>query len=180
MPNKNDELYGLVAEFEDAESLLEAARQTRNAGYVKVRAHTPYYVEGLADILEKRANYLPYLIPLCLAFGAFLGYYLQFYTSVFSYEFNVGGRPLASWPAFMQVTFEVAILTAGVLSVLFLFAQNGLPLPYHPIFNTPNFQNASRSSFFLCIEVTDRQFSLGQTRAFLEELEPVNVSEVPR
>ncbi|NDJ84936.1 MAG: DUF3341 domain-containing protein [Chloroflexi bacterium] len=176
--NGNGGLYGIVAEFEDADSLLVAARQTREAGYKSVRAFTPYHVEGLADLLEKRINMLPYLIPAALFFGAFMGYILQSYTSVFTYQLNVGGRPPDSWPAFMLITFEIAILTAAFVAFFLMFAQNGLPQPYHPIFNAPNIETASHSRFFLCIEVTDQQFDLENTTAFLQGLEPVAVSEV--
>jgi hypothetical protein len=174
----NDTMHGLVAEFEDSQSLMAAARATRDAGYKKVRAYTPYHVEGLADVLGQNMNILPFAIPLGLFFGAFMGYVLQLYTSTGVYEWNIAGRPVVSWPAFMPVTFEVAILTAAIVAVLIMFVHNGLPLPYHPIFNTPNFDTASHSRFFLCIEADDKQFNLEETTAFMQDLAPVKVSEV--
>ncbi len=176
--NGNDTMYGLVAEFEDSRSLLAAVHRTKEAGYEKVRAYTPYHVEGLAQALGQNLNILPIAIPLGLFFGAFVGYVLQLYTSVNVYEWIIAGRPLASWPAFMPVTFEMSILIAATTVVIIFFAHNGLPLPYHPIFNTPNFDTASHSRFFLCIEADDAQFDLEQTGAFMQELEPIQVSEV--
>lgn len=176
--NGTNILYGLTAEFDNPESLMDAALEARGAGYQKLRAHTPFHVEGLADVLEDRINYLPYLIPMAIFFGFFMGYILQAWTSTEVYELNVGGRPLLSIPAFLPVIFEVGILTAGLAAVGFMFAQNGLPLPYHPIFNAENIDTASHSHFFLCIEASDRQFDLQGTKAFLESLEPINVSEV--
>lgn len=177
--NGNGDLYGLVAEFEDSTSLLAAARQAREAGYEQVRAYTPYPVEGLVDVLDRnRPNVFAYAVPIGLAAGAFVGYILQSYTSVFTYDLNVGGRPLVSWPAFMLVTFELAILFAALTTVIAFFAQNGLPLPYHPIFNTPGADKISSEGFFLCIETRDRRFDVEQTKTFLEQLDPVNVSEV--
>lgn len=176
--NGDGQLFGLVAEFEDADSLLEAAKQTRAAGYTRVSAYTPYYVEGLADTLEKRANPYPYVVPLALFLGALLGYLLQYGTSTITYELNVGGRPYVSWPAFMLITFEVGILVAGIATVVTLFIGNGLPLPHHPIFNAPNIEAASHSRFFLCIERADKKFNEQRTKEFLHSLEPVDVSGV--
>lgn len=177
--NGNHDLYGLTAEFDNPESLMEAAREARAAGYTKLRAHTPFHVEGLADTLENRINYLPYVIPMAIFFGFFMGFILQYWTSVNVYQLNVGGRPDVSLPAFIPVIFEMGILIAGLSAVGLMFAQNGLPLPYHPIFNAKNIDSASHSHFFLVIEATDRQFNLQEAKAFLQEMGPINVSEVP-
>lgn len=172
-------LYGLVAEFDNSQSLMAAARQARQAGYTRMSAHTPYHVEGLTEILdEKRASVTRYVVPLALVFGAFAGFVLQYWTSTSVYELNVGGRPLVSLPAFIPVTFEVAILVAGLTAIIFMFMENGLPLPYHPIFNAENIDTASHSHFFLCIDVSDQLFDREQTKDFLEAMKPLNVSEV--
>jgi hypothetical protein len=172
-------LYGLVAEFNDAESLLNAARRVRSEGYREVRAYTPYWVDGLTEILGQRSfGYVPYLAIGGLVLGVLVGFLIQYYTSVYSYPLNVGGRPLNSWPSFLLVTFEIGILFAGLGTVLGFFLQTNLPLPYHPVFNTPKFELASRDHFFLCVEVTDPKFQLNTTKALLESLEPLNVSEV--
>lgn len=171
-------MYGLAAEFEDSASLKEAAQKARDAGFKDVEAYTPYWVDGLAEIVGSKASVLPYIVVAALFTGAFLGFMLQYTTDVIDYPINVGGRPFNSWPAFMLVTFEVGILFAALSSLFWLLARTGLPLPYHPIFNTPNIEMASRSSFFLCIPVTDRQFNLQRTKEFLESLGPVAVSEV--
>ena len=172
-------VYGLMAEFSDSESLLDAARKTRKAGYKDVQAYTPYWVEGLTDILGKPVNLAPYVVLIGLVLGAFIGFFMQYYTSVYGYPLNVGGRPLNSWPAFILITFELAVLVSGLMVVGALFFQTGLPLPYHPVFNAPNIAEASRSHFFLCIEAKDGRFNPEETKTFLQELGALEVSEVP-
>ena len=110
--------------------------------------------------------------------GGLGGYLLEYWTSVMDYPINVGGRPLHSWPAFIPVTFETTILFAAFSAVLGMLALNGLPMPYHPVFNVPRFALASRDQFFLCIEAIDPHFDREITRRFLERLEPQSVSEV--
>jgi hypothetical protein len=161
-------MYGLVAEFHDEEQLKHAAEQVRAAGYKNVRAFTPFRVEGLHEILGQHSSLLPWLVLLAMGAGVLAGYAMQYYTDVISYPMNVGGRPLNSWPSFVIICFELAILFGGLTALGGMLAFNGLPLPYHPIFNTPNFELATGNRFYLCIEATDRRFHLQRTRQFLE------------
>lgn len=171
-------IYGLAAEFKDSESLVKAARAAKEAGYQRVEAFSPYYVEGLGKTLGYDFKWLGWVLLAGLVVGGLGAYYLQWVTDVLSYALNIGGRPYNSWPAFMLTTFELSILFAGLGVGVGLLIAAGLPLPYHPAFNTPNFEKASSEAFFICIEVTDGQFDLNETRLFLQGLAPVNVSEV--
>jgi hypothetical protein len=171
-------LYGLVAEFTTPESLLEATRRARSAGYQHMEAYTPFPVEGLAEALGFHHTYMPLVVLLGGLVGGVGGYMLQYWVNVIDYPLNVGGRPLHSWPAFIPVTFELTILVAALSAVLGMLALNGLPMPYHPLFNVPRFALVTRDGFFLCIEARDPQFDRVETRRFLESLTTYGVTDV--
>lgn len=170
--------YGLMAEFANPESVLGAAQRAFAAGYRHMDAYTPFPVDGLAEAIGFRRTGLPLIVLLGGIAGGLGGYALQYWVSVLAYPLNIGGRPLHSWPAFVVVTFELTILVAALAAVLGMLALNGLPKPYHPVFNVPRFALASEDRFFLCIEATDPQFEPEQTRRFLEECHADQVSEV--
>jgi hypothetical protein len=179
-PLELDELYGLLAEFKTPGALLVAARAARHAGYKRVEAYSPFPVHGLTHALGQVPTKLPMLTMLGGVLGAGSGYALQYWSMVLNYPINVGGRPMHSWPAFFPVTFETAVLGAALFSVFGMLALNGLPMPYHPVFNVPEFKLASRDRFFLCIQSVDKQFGRATTREFLESMQPLGIYEVPR
>ncbi len=178
MSDNGAELYGLMAEFSDPHELVEKARAARQAGYSQMDAYTPFPVHGLAEVIGVKRDWVPYIVLLGAIGGGVVGFLLQIYTSVFAYPLNVGGRPLNSWPAFMVVTFEGAVLIAALLGVAGMLALNNLPLPYHPVFSVPRFNLASSNRFFLCLMFTDPNFDPEETRQFLESLEPEGIYEV--
>jgi len=172
-------IYGMMAEFDSASDLVAAARRTREEGYHKIDAYSPFPVEGLAEEIGFRKNSVPLVVLIGGLLGCMSGYALQYWISAVSYPINVGGRPYNSWPAFIVVTFEMTILFAGLAAVLGMLALNGLPMPYHPVFNVPRFAFATRDRFFLIIFSSDAKYDAVATRAFLENLGPRSISEVP-
>jgi hypothetical protein len=171
-------IYGLMAEFERPEDLIAAVRRVREAGYRRYDAYSPYPVEGLAEAMKLGVTAVPLIVFIGGLAGGLSGFYMQYYASVIGYPMNVGGRPLDSWPAFIPITFELTVLVGGLFGFLGTLALNGLPMPYHPVFNVPGFAAASRNRFFLCIESRDRRFDRVRTRELLERLQALEVSEV--
>ena len=175
---KRDPIYGVMAEFDSAQALVDAANKTHAAGYRKIDAYSPFPVEGLADAVGA-----PHDVPLVVLIGGIIGgltgYLMQWWMAAVDYPLNIGGKPPHSWPAFIVITFEMTILFAGISAVLGMLALNGLPMPYHPVFNVPRFSSASKDRFFLIVFSSDEKYNPAETRRFLEGLNPRSVSEVP-
>ena len=176
---KKQPVYGLLAEFETTEALLEAAEKTHATGYRRIDAFTPFPVEGLADALGFHSTRVPLIVFFGGLTGCLGGFFLQYYPNVIGYPLNIGGKPYFSWPAFIPITFELTILCAALAAVFGMLALNGLPTPYHPVFNVPQFALATRNRFFLIIKARDPMFDVEKTKKFMaEELKAREVTEV--
>ena len=172
-------LYGVVAEFNDAQTLLDAATAVREKGYTSIDAFSPFPIHGLAEAIGFHKSRLSLIVLTMGILGGAGGFFMQWYANVISYPLNIGGKPLNSWPAFIPITFECAILLAAFGAVFGMLALNGLPMPYHPVFNVRRFDSASRDKFFLVIQARDPRFRLDEARSFLQTLGPREVTDVP-
>jgi hypothetical protein len=170
--------YGLMAEFLSADELMEACKSATEAGYRKLDAFSPFPIEGLSEAIGFHKTRLPILVFFGGILGACGGFFLQWWPNVIGYPQNIGGKPWDSWPAFIPITFELTILFAALTTVFGLIVLNGLPSPYHPVFNVQRFAHASKDRFFLVIESADPKFDAIQTRQFLSELNSQEVTEV--
>jgi hypothetical protein len=172
--------YGLLAEFRSPEALVVAARAAYQAGYRRMEAYSPFPVHGLSEAVGYKGSRLPKVVLIGAVLGGLAGFFLQYYSAVINYPLNIAGRPLNSWPMFIPITFECTVLGGALSAVFGMLWFNGLPMPYHPVFNVSSFAGASHSKFFLAIQQTDPLFNLTETRRFLESLSPIAISEVPR
>ena len=176
---KRDSIYGIMAEFDSATALVEAAHKTHEAGYTKIDAYSPFPIEGLAEEIGFHRNYVPLVVLIGGLIGGISGYAMQYWMAAVDYPLNIGGKPYHSWPAFIVITFEMTILFAGISAVVGMLALNGLPMFYHPVFNVPRFSSASKDRFFLIVFASDNKYDPVSTRQFLESLAPRSISEVP-
>ena len=176
---KHTPIYGMMAEFDTAQHLVDAAHHTHEAGYKKIDAYSPFPIEGLAEATGFTKNRVPLVVLIGGIVGGLTGYLMQYWIATVSYPVNVGGKPYLSWPSFIVVTFEMTILFAGLSAVFGMLALNGLPMPYHPVFNVPRFSSASKDRFFLIVFSSDPKYDPEQTRRFLESQGGRFISEVP-
>ena len=171
--------YGLLAEFDSATSLTAAAAAAYKDGWRRLDCYTPYPCEEAAEAIGFHRNYVPLVTLVGGLMGCTAMFLMETWINVWAYPLNIAGRPYYSWPAFVVPAYEWTILFAGLTAAFGMLAMCGLPAPYHPLFNAPNFRNgASSDKFFLCLEARDPKFSPTESRAFLDGLRPVSVVEV--
>ncbi|MBI2434921.1 MAG: DUF3341 domain-containing protein [Candidatus Hydrogenedentes bacterium] len=179
--NQHDEapkVYGLIAEFDEVEQLLHAARAAYRAGYRELDAFSPFPIHGLAESIGFRKTWVSFWTLVGGLTGTATAFLLQYISMVLHYPYMASGKPLNSWPSWVPVIFELTILFGAFSALGSMLFLNGLPQPYHPVFNAKRFERASSDGFFLCIETTDAQYDSTKTREFLQGLHPVEVSEV--
>ena len=172
-------LYGVMAEFADPTALVAAARQTYDAGYREFDSYSPFPIHELFDAMHCKDRRVPIIVLVGGIIGCAAGFGMQAWISAFDYPLNIGGKPFNSWPAWIPITFETTVLFAAFGAVFGMLALNGLPMPYHPVFNVSRFEQASRDRFFLVIQARDPQFELAKVRDFLDSLNPREVTDVP-
>ena len=171
-------MYALIAEFDNPEALVVAAHRAFAEGFRKMDAYSPFPVEGLAEALGFHRTRVPLIVLSGGILGCLGGFFLQYWLAVIDYPINVGGRPLNSWPSFIPVIFELTIFIVALSAFFGVLVLNGLPMPYHSVFNVERFELASRNRFFLLIEAADPRFDSAGTRRFLENIGSHGVYEV--
>jgi hypothetical protein len=176
----SEPLYGLMAEFETAGELVAAARRTKDAGFKKFDAYTPFPIHELDDAMDLHDNRVSLYTLIGGLIGCIGGFSLASWVEAVALPLNIGGRPFISAPMYIPITFECTILVGGLTAAISMILMNGLPSPYHPVFNVERFVDASRSKFFLCIESDDPKFDRLATAGFLESLDPEEIAEVAR
>jgi hypothetical protein len=172
-------IYGLMAEFDSPEEILQAARRAYAEGYRKMDGYTPFPVHGLSEAIGFAKTRVPLVCLVGGITGLLTAYLLQYWINVIAYPLNIGGRPFHSWPSFIIVSFELTVLFAGIAAFFGTLGMNKLPMPYHPVFNVERFAAASRDRFFLVIEAVDPRFDLEHTTQFLQTLNARFITEVP-
>ena len=171
--------YGVIAEFGEPQDLLDAANAAREAGYTELDAYSPFPIHGLSEAIGFHRSRLSAVVLGGGIIGGLAGFFMCWYANVVWYPLNIGGKPYNSWPAWIPITFECTILFAAFAAVFGMLALNGLPMPYHPVFNVPRFDQASRDKFFLVIQARDPKFDIDAVWKFLESLGPREVTDVP-
>lgn len=171
--------WGIVAEFDNADALVAATRRAREAGYTRMDGYSPYPIGAVADELGFPRSEMGAIMFIGGMIGALAGFFMMSWTNGFDYKLNIAGKPYVSWSMFIPITWELLVLTASLTGMIGLFSLCGLPMPYHPLFNVPQFARATKDRFFLAIEAVDPKYSLDEVKAFMSTLAPLSVEEVP-
>lgn len=175
--NERYRIWGVAAEFDDPEALVEAARAVRAHGYLHVEAYTPYPIKELDEIVGG-ADPLPAMVLIGGLLGSATAWIMQYYIAAIDYPINVGGRPLYSWPSFIVILFELTVLFAACTAFFGMLGLAGFPRPNHPVFNVTSFGGSTRDRFFLCIEARSDAFDQFAAADLLVRLNPIEVWEV--
>ena len=173
-------VWGITAEFDETEPLINAARAARESGYSRMDCYTPMPVEGLSDAIGFRNKQMPALMFCGALIGGTLGYFIQWFSNTTSYPLNLGGRPYHAWPNFIVITFECTVLFCALTGVFGMLILNGLPTLYHPMFNVEGFERASQDRYFFTIESRDKNFDLNRTMDFLRAQGALRVEVVEK
>jgi hypothetical protein len=171
-------VYGTVGEFDRPRAVLEAASLVRSAGFTRLEAYTPYSIEGLAEKVGLKRTGVPLITLIGGIVGASGGYFMMWYSSVIGFPLNVGGRPPHSWPSFIPITFELAVLCAALSAFIGMLFLNGLPQLYHPIFNTPHFTERNDSHGYLCVLSKDIRYDPERIAGILRQAGAQNIWEI--
>ncbi|HUB88199.1 MAG TPA: DUF3341 domain-containing protein [Dyella sp.] len=174
---KQAQRYGCMAFFETPESLVDAVRALRQAGYASIEAYTPFPVEALDEALGLAHTG----VPLATFVGGAIGFVgmlvMQYIAAVLDYPERVGGRPFASWPAFIPAALEMTFLLAAAGGVLAMLVGNRLPKFYHAVFNVERFERVSQDQFALVVRLEEG--NTARLRELLQGLHALQVDEVP-
>ena len=174
----NTQKWGIVAEFDSARAIYQAAEKTTAQGYTRVDAHTPFPVHGLDKALKQGPSPLGWLVLCGGITGICLAQLMMWWMNGVDYVMWVSGKTPFAWETTIPITFELMVLLAGITAVFGMFGLNKLPRLHHPIFSHKTFWRVTDDRFFLSIEATDPKFDSVQTVRFLESLGGKNVAVV--
>lgn len=170
--------FGWMAEYEDENQLLEAARKVRDSGYTRTDAFTPFPVHGIDEALGIKPTVLPWFTLVAGATGTTVALTMQWWMNAIDYPYIISGKPFASWPAFIPVAFELTVLFAAFTTVFAMLGLNGLPRFSNPVFTNPKFDRSTDDRFFLWVDSSDKYFNSEKVRSLLAETSPLGVEEV--
>ena len=147
----------ILAEFKGPHELLEAAKTLTKKGYKSFDTYSPFPIHGMDDAMNLKPSILGWIVFLGGSFGLIGGFSMQVFMSL-DYKIIISGKPFASYPAFIPVTFELMILLSAFAAVFGMFALNKLPQHYHPIFKSQNFKKATSHGFFIGLDSKDDNY----------------------
>ncbi|MBI1386969.1 MAG: DUF3341 domain-containing protein [bacterium] len=178
MSETNKQLYGYLVEFDNVDGLVNAAEKVRDAGYSDWDCHSPFPIHGMDDAMGIKPTVIPWIVLCAGITGCTAALAMQWWMNAIDYPTIISGKPFFSLPANIPIIFELTVLFSALTAVGSLFALNGLPQLYHPLFTVEKFARATDDRFFLVIEASDPRFDLEKTRQLLESCNGLSVEKV--
>ncbi len=163
-------IWGLVAQFDNASTLLHGAQALQGAGYRRYEVWSPFPVHGMDQAMDLPRSKVPWLVLVGGLTGMCGALLLQWWSGAVEYPIMIGGKPAFSFEAATPVTFELAVLLSAFGAVFGMFGLNRLPNPRHPLDTVPMFRGVTDDKFFISIEVRDAKFDVDRSAALLESL----------
>ncbi|MEM6674457.1 MAG: quinol:electron acceptor oxidoreductase subunit ActD [Planctomycetota bacterium] len=164
---KNDELHGVVAYFDDVDSVMAAARKIRDAGYKKWDTYTPFPVHGIDEAMGTKPTVLPWIVLAMGLTGLSLAILMQWWMNAVDYEFMISGKPSWSLPANIPVAFEMTILFSAFTAFFAMLGLNKLPTLSNPLHRLDKFARVTNDRFAICVEAADPNFDAARIRTLL-------------
>jgi mono/diheme cytochrome c family protein len=183
----DSKLIGLLAQFDDPESLVAACNEAREAGYKKMDAYSPFPVHGIDPAIGIKRTILPLIVLGAALTAVVIGLGLQIYTNSSAldalapfpgYPFKISGKPIFSIPANIPVTFEIIVLTSAITTFLGMWILNRLPMFANPLHRISRFKRVTNDKFFLCLEAKDEKFNRSASEDQLNKWGAVAIEEV--
>ena len=171
-------LYGVLAEFRNPKELLDAAETVNKSGYKKFDTYSPFPIHGMEKAMSLPKSKVGWIVLIHGLIGFFGAIALIYYTIAIDYPINISGKPYVNFPAWVPIIFELTVLLSAFGATFGMFAVNGLPRLYHPLFNHNRFKKATDDGFFLCIEASDDIFEDEKVKKLLQDAGATHIEEV--
>jgi len=175
---QEDDVYGVLAEFAHPGELLHAAASVHEAGYRHFDTHSPFPVHGMDKAMGLGNSLVGWITLGGGIAGLALATWMQWWMGEVNYPINISGKPFFAFEPSIPVMFELTVLLASLATVAGMFAINGLPRPYNPLFYSRNFLRVTDDAFFLHIAASDKRFDQTSTTQMLKELGASNVETI--
>jgi hypothetical protein len=167
-----------MAEYADEDALLHAIAVLRERGWTRLEAYTPHVIRHLDRALGAPKSRLSWIVAVAGVLGAAGGYFLQWWLNAYLYPVDAGNRPAHMPLAYVPITFEMGVLCAGITAFVCVFVMGRLVKLWHPVFETPGFDSATRGGYWLAIDGRDPRFDLGRAQRDLGATDPVRMSAI--
>jgi hypothetical protein len=175
---RDDQSFGLLAEFTDPGALYHAAKDVRGAGYRRYDTYSPFPIHGMDAAMGMGNSKVGFITLLGGITGFAAAYLLQWWTGGVDYPINISGKPFFAVEPSIPIMFELTVLFAALFTLIGMLALNGLPRPYNPLFYSQEFRRVTDNAFFLFIAATDARFDAEKTTGLLRDLGAVSVEEI--